>query len=101
MGRREYTIDTIEVNGLKIASIIIDSHYEESHGEHINDELILDLVKRLDGRREIPESQDNDGFSYFVTLLNHNSKQFRLIWLLEDDAIYIGVINAYRDNRKE
>ena len=100
MGKREYTIDAIEVNGLNIAKVIIDSHYEERHSEHINDELILNLVKRLDGRREIPESQDNEGYSYFVTMLHYESKQFRLIWLLEDGAIYIGVINAYRDDRK-
>lgn len=101
MGRHEYEIDPVVVNGLEISKVIIDPHYEENHSDHINDELILDLVSRLDGRREVPETMDDEGFSYFVTLVRYGLKQYRLIWLLETDAIYIGVINAYRDDREE
>ena len=100
MARREYTIDPIIVNKRPIHSIVIDSHYEEKHGNHIDDELVLRLVSKLDGRIEAPEDKD-EGFAYFVTLLELNSKQYRLVWLLEDDAIYIGIINAYRDDRRK
>lgn len=59
----------------------------------------MELVLKLDGRLEVPEERD-DKISYFVTLLTLNSKQYRLVWLLENDSIYIGVVNAYRDDRK-
>ena len=80
--------------------MIIDSHYEDKHGDSIDDQLILRLVKKLDGRLELPVEQDG-GFNYFATLLELDGKQYRLIWLLEEEAIYVGVINAYRDDRKD
>lgn len=100
MSRRELSIKPIFINRLKITKVVIDSHYEEKHANHINDDIIVGLVKKLDGRIEVPEAKDEDGYSYFSTLLDLNNKQYRLVWLLEDRAIYIGVLNAYRDNRK-
>ena len=100
MNRREYEIESIMVNRKIIRSVIINSHYEENHGDYMNDALILELVQKLNGRIELPVEQD-DGFSYFATLLERDDKQYRLIWLMEDHAIYVGVINAYRDDRKE
>jgi hypothetical protein len=99
MARREYTIDPIVVNKRIIHSVVIDSHYEENHGDHLDDQLILRLVSKLDGRLEAPEDRDED-FAYFVTLLELSSKQYRLVWLLEANSIYLGVLNAYRDDRK-
>lgn len=100
MRRREYDIEPVTINGIRISRVIIDPHYEEKHGDNIDDDLILELVKKLDGRLEIPEVVDEQ-FNYFVTLLGLKKKQYRLIWLLEKDAIYVGVVNAYRDDRKE
>ncbi len=100
MRRREYDIEPIAVNGITINKVIIASHYEEQHTRDIDDALILKIVERLDGRAELPEGVD-ENFSYFVTLLELNKKQYRLIWLLEAGAIYVGVVNAYRDDRKE
>ena len=65
----------------------------------MNDELILKLVLELDGRREIPEAKKGR-YAYFATLIEYDGKSYRLIWLLEDHSIYIGVVNAYRDKRK-
>ena len=65
----------------------------------MNDDLILKLVKELDGRRELPEAR-TDNYSYFTTLVEFEEKQYRLIWLLEENAIYIGVVNAYRNRRR-
>jgi hypothetical protein len=88
------------VNDHKIVQVVIDSHYEQRHGQSMDDALILALVAKLDGRRELPEEQKGP-YSYFATLIEHGPKQYRLIWLLEDDAIYIGVVNAYRDRRRK
>ena len=98
--RRTYPIRPIQVNDRKIVQVVIDSHYEKRHSKAMSDELILKLVAQLNGRKEIPEASKGPYF-FFATLLEHNSKQYRLIWLLEEDAIYIGVVNAYRDRRKK
>lgn len=99
MDRREYKIEKIKINGLSIEKIIIDPHYEENHSDYMNDDLIIELVKKLNNRIELPVASE-DGFDYFATLLIVNDKQYRLIWLLEENAIYIGIVNAYRDNRE-
>lgn len=58
MDRREYKIDRIYVNNIAIDVVIIDSHYEIKHSSYMNDELILLLVRELDGRLELPEFAD-------------------------------------------
>ena len=100
MSRREIIITPILVNRITVSKVVIDSHYEEKHSDYMDDGLIVDLVKKLDGRIETPQEVDEE-YSYFATLVNYEQKQYRLIWLLEDGAIYIGVLNAYRDDRKE
>lgn len=98
--RRTYKVSPVIVNGVRVSKVVIDPHYEEKHGKTINDDLILALVAELDGRIELPDGRDGE-YSYFATLVEHQDKQYRLVWLLEDHAIYIGVINAYRDRRKK
>lgn len=98
--QRTYKIKPIRVNGLKIVQVVVDSHYEKKHGSHMTDELILSLVRELDGRFEVPETK-RGRYSYFATLISLSGKQYRLIWLLEDHAIYVGVVNAYRDKRSK
>lgn len=97
--RRTYKIKPIVVNKVKIVQVVIDPHYEKNHGKSMNDSLVLALVNELDGRFEIPETKQGR-YSYYSTLIGFDNKQYRLIWLLEDHSIYIGVINAYRDNRR-
>ncbi|MCB0369946.1 MAG: hypothetical protein KDD45_11050, partial [Bdellovibrionales bacterium] len=98
--QRMYKIDPIVVNGIKINQVVIDSHYEEKHSDYMNVDLILKLVMQLDGRRELPDTK-TDRYAYFATLIELNDKQYRLIWLLEAHAIYIGIVNAYRDKRRK
>ena len=47
--QREYLL-RIEINGRKLNKVIIDSHYEQKHADSMNDVLILELVKTLNGR---------------------------------------------------
>jgi len=98
--RRVHKISPIVVNGIKIVQVVIDSHYEKRHGDHITDALILRLVHKLDGRYEVPEVRSS-GYSYFVTVIELGEKSYRLIWLLEDNAVYIGVVNAFRTGRRK
>lgn len=93
--RREYDIKVV-INKTKITKVIIDPHYEEKHAESINDEIILGLIEKLSGNSFEPEDIKGP-YSYFVTSkMELNGKLYKLIWLLEDNDIYIGVINAYR-----
>lgn len=79
--------------------MVIDSHFEGKHRSYMSDALILKLVGELDGRRELPETR-TDRYSYFATLIEFEKKKYRLIWLLEDRSIFIGVVNAYRDGKR-
>ncbi|MBL7670090.1 MAG: hypothetical protein JNM39_06360 [Bdellovibrionaceae bacterium] len=94
MKRREYEIDII-FNGTAINKVIIDTHFEKKHAESINDQIIIQLVNLLDEQFVVPK-EEKPPFSYFGEELSFNGKRYRLIWLLEDDHIYIGVVNAYR-----
>ena len=95
MDRREYDI-SITVNGRKITKLVIDPHYELKHSDSVSDNVILDLVKLLDGGT-FPLQERREPFEYFVTDgLKLNEKLYKLVWLLEDNELYIGVVNAYR-----
>ncbi|MGB0453470.1 MAG: hypothetical protein ACPGJV_07120 [Bacteriovoracaceae bacterium] len=95
MNRREYEVKLI-VNGVLVSKVIIDPHYEEKHSESINDEIILELIKFLDGKEFEPDDE-KPPYSYFVTdKIELKGKLYKLIWLLEEGQIYIGIINAYR-----
>jgi len=95
MRRREYDIQ-ITVNGRKIRKVIIDPHYETKHFDSLDDEIILRLVNQLDGQRFEPDDE-NAPYLYFVTdRMVVNARKYKLVWLMEADKLYIGVINAYR-----
>jgi hypothetical protein len=93
--KRDYPL-SLTVNGIQINKVIIDDHYQNKHSESISDRLIIELVKQLDGQTFTPEAE-KDGFKYFKTEpLFYEDKSYRLIWLLEEHEIYIGVVNAFR-----
>ncbi len=84
------------VNGIAIREVIIDPHYQEKHSESVNDDIILNLVRALHGKTFEPDGE-NPPYRYFVTDgIEYRKKCYRLIWLLENHQIYIGVVNAYR-----
>jgi hypothetical protein len=95
MKRREYQI-SIVFNETKIKKIIIDPHYELKHAESISDAVIIGLVKTLDGRAFPPE-EVKPPYTYFsLDKIELEGKRYKLVWVLEDDQIYVGIINAYR-----
>ena len=96
VSRREYPIFLI-INGRKITKVIIDPHYELRHKDSVNDDIILQLVRTLDGAEELPSSVDDDGFEYYVKdKIVLDNRTYKLVWLLHEDNIFIGIINAYR-----
>ena len=98
MNRREYPF-SITVNGLKIETVIIDPHYEEKHSSSMNDELILKLVETLDG--EFHDFADEKSpFKYFVKEeVEVDNKFYKMIWLLEENQLYVGIVNAFRSSK--
>ena len=78
MSRITYDIDPITVNNLEISKVVIDDHYKRKHCSYLNDQLILKIICRLDGRKQLPESQ-SDEFSYFATLLEYQGKRYRVV----------------------
>lgn len=95
MKRREYGIEIL-VNRRRITKVIIDSHYEKKHSATVDDQIILKLVQTLDGEIIEPDAEDPP-YSYFSQdRIELDGKFYKLIWLLEDDELYVGVVNAYR-----
>jgi len=73
----------------------IDPHYEEKHGDSVNDELILSLLARLSGKPWAIQMESR-GFHFFEVDLELRGKLYRLILVVPPDASYLGVRNAYR-----
>ncbi len=95
--RREYKIQPLTINDLEITKLIIDEHVDK-HSDHITDELIIGLIRHLHMESHLPVSEV-DGFKYFASTIKQNSQAYKLIWLLEDNFLYIGVITAFKDRR--
>lgn len=98
MSRREYTIKEIVINREKITRVIIDSHVDKH--KDITDDVILDLVRLLNDSEQFAEDMKGP-FSYYANLLILDDLQYKIVWLLEENEIYIGVITVYRDRRSK
>ena len=95
MKRREYSIK-MRVNNRSITKVIIDPHYEIKHSKYLNDKIIIELVRLLD-QGIFPVQDRDETFEYFVTdNLVFEGKRYKLVWLLEDNKLYIGVVAAHR-----
>ena len=96
MSRRVYPTSLV-INGRALESVVIDPHYEEKHGESVSDEIILTLVKLLDGNSFRATDVDEDGFQYFVNdHMELDGRFYKLIWLLHEKELFVGIVNAYR-----
>lgn len=92
--RRSYSVKMV-VNGRNINEVVIDLHYEAKHSD-IDDALILELVKYLDGREFLPEEYDREWEYFMLDRIEHQGKLYRLVWCMRDHCLFIGVINCFR-----
>jgi len=98
--RRSYAIN-IKINKCVFKEVIIDPHFEIKHSKIMDDESILALVQNLDGRVLEPIGIDKDGFCYFKTEpMYFKGKPFRLVWLIDPENRYIGILNCFRRPKK-
>ena len=96
MSRRVYSAD-LTVNGKRLNQIVIDPHYEEKHAKSVDDETIVALVGLLNGKTFVPIDVDDEGFEYFMNdRMEIKGKFFKLIWLLQENELFVGDVNAYR-----
>lgn len=94
--RREYQLH-LKINGRSLSKVIIDSHYELKHSNEINDALILELVKRLNGHFYEPESLTKSGWEIYVNdPIYFGVKPYRMIWCLHARESSVGIINTFR-----
>mgnify|MGYP007080382053 CR=1 FL=1 len=94
MDRPEYSLQ-LTINSKLVRRVIIDQHFRMKHSE-MTDELVLDLVKQLDGQ-EFPIEMTKGEFEYFrAEPVFHDEKPYRLILLLCIGDDFLGVVNAFR-----
>jgi len=90
----------IEINGRSLNRVIIDQHYREKHSESIDDKLILELVQTFDGQ-VFPIEEVRGEFQYFtVEPVYRDEDPYRLIFLMCISDDYLGVVNAFRVDRR-
>ena len=91
---------TINFNGKVFNRVIIDQHYKKKHADTINDLLILKLVQMLDATVYKIENEI-DGFQYFtIEPLIFSDKPYRLVVTICIADDFLGVVNAYRIDRR-
>ena len=84
------------LNGRSLSRVIIDQHYREKHLESINDLLIIELLKTLDGEN-FPIDSRKAEFEFFkAEPVLWQKKPYRLVLVLSNSDDFVGVINAFR-----
>ena len=94
---RRYDI-AVRMNGEYFDELWIDPHYEEKHKGSINDQLILELAKEIDGWL-ITLSAEVSGYKFYEADGNYQGKAYRLILVIPPDGAYLGIRNAYRSSK--
>lgn len=101
--RKVYTSTFTEFNGRAHFSVVIDQHYKEKHPE-ISDALILEMLSfEISGKQFDPEDEaDDDGFQYFkIEPVIYQEQPYRLILVTHSTESYLGVVNAFRVEKKK
>src|ERR1700747_199400 len=94
--QREYFL-RLTINGRTLNRVLVDSHYEAKHSDTVNDTVILELVKKLNGRTFQEESITSAGWEIYVNDPWYlDGKPYRIIWCLHPDESCLGVINVFR-----
>ncbi len=99
-----YTLN-LKVNDKNIRTVLISQHYKIKHARYMSDDLILEIVLALDGKK-FSVNSSTAGINYYAAdvLLQRNGtgKIYRIIWLHEGDELEVlGVVNAYRRSKKK
>ena len=92
--RRSYAVSLV-INGRPINEVVIDPHYEIKHPD-INDALILELVRSLDGREFQAEEHEGEWEFFVLDRIEHQGRRYRLVWCMRDASPSLGVINCFR-----
>ena len=95
--RPEYPLKIV-INGRNLNRVVIDQHYRLNHGQSMNDEIILDLVKTLDGKKFPPEKIQGENEYFTVEPVYLLNKPYRVVLVLCLTDDYLGVVNAFRVN---
>jgi hypothetical protein len=97
--RAEYNL-VIRINSHEIRRVIIDQHYKINHPD-VTDEIILDLVKSLDGE-DFPVQAERGEYQYFATEpVFRDQAPYRIVMVLCIFDDFLGVINAFRVDRRQ
>jgi len=90
------------INERLIEQIIISSHYEISH-PYLTDEIILELVKKLDGKTfQVEDKKSNPNREFFSQdRIGYQGYKYKLVWLLWEKGSNLGVIACYRRKKYE
>jgi len=82
-------------NGQKISKLTITDHYQQKHSD-ITNELIVSLVKMLDGIR-LDESDYHGNCKTFKWAVKYHEKNYRLIfWQENNNPQGLWIRNCYR-----
>jgi hypothetical protein len=93
--RPEYPLKII-INGRNLNRVVIDQHYRLKHGQSMDDEIILDLVKTLDGKKFPPDRIQGENEYFTVEPVYRLEKPYRVVLVLCLTDDYLGVVNAFR-----
>lgn len=97
--RKEYFL-SLRINRRQLNRVIIDSHYREKHGESMDDLLILRLIKKLNGGIFSIDEIRGDFHFLKVEPVLFSGDPYRLVLVIHASEDYVGVINAFRVDRK-
>jgi hypothetical protein len=95
--RPEYKLK-LTVNGHELKRVIVDQHYKIKHPD-VTDEIILSLVRQLDGGNFPIVEYDGDYRYFRVEPVQYNSNPYRIILVICIVDDFLGVVNAFRVKR--
>jgi len=96
--RRVYELQGI-INKRKLDKLVIDPHYEEGHGSYMTDEKIYILVHELLRIQRFVFAGRMEKWEYFEADILWIDKNYRLVFCLEDDQEYLGIVDCYRKSK--
>lgn len=96
--RPEYALWLI-INEREISRIIIDQHYRDKRSD-LNDYKILEMVKTLDGQNFPIETVRGEYEFFRVEPVYLDKKPHRLVLILCLSDDFLGVVNAFRVERR-